>query len=187
MSVSATMAWSVHLPTVDVTRCTLLLEPPAPGDPWPLSLALSVVDRAGAQRRGRPDAVGAGRGRPLITRAELDWDGAPLHLAATHASGSGLDELVLEAPAWDQLVGLGGWSEDRWWELVDALADATGAVSGAVGDGEAVGCDPRAGEEWIAALRRQIGLLLPAAPDRLAGRAALYRELPLSGLVVVLR
>lgn len=185
MTVQAATTWAVHLPTADSTRLGLVLEPPADGDPWPLALALGVLDALGARRCGRPDAVGRGRGRPLITRAEVEWDGAALQLVASHAKG--LDELVVEAPCWDELVALPAWSEDRWWELVDQLATATGARAGALGDEEPLSIDPRGPGGWRAALRRQFAVLLPSPPDQLGGIAAVYRELPLSGLVVLLR
>ena len=161
--------WSVHLPTVDRTCVRLALRPRSAGDPWPFTLALSALSRLGASapEGERFRSLGAGRGVPLLASQELTWQGCALHLeAATHRDGSG--EVVLELPPWDELTASAA-SEAELWELVDAVATAVDAVHGTVGDGEA-----------------QLVTTAAAQGDQ-GWLAADYRELPLSGLHVLLR
>lgn len=175
-------AWSVHLPTADATCVRLRLRPRGPTDPWPFSLALTRLAALGAVGEERFRSLGAGRGEPLLASQELRWHGCPLHLETT-LERDGRREVSLSLPAWDELA-TGDAVEDDLWELVDALAAAVDAERGALGDGEALddGLPQRA-------LARHLALLVPEGDAQAwpLGGAARYRDLPLSGLAVLLR
>jgi hypothetical protein len=183
-----TPAWSVHLPTVDATWVRLRLRPHGERDPWPFSLALTRLAGLGAVSEERFRSLGAGRGRPLLASQELSWRGGRLHLETT-LGRDGVAELALALPCWDELVG-GEATEEDLWELVDGCAEAVDAAHGAVGDGEPLEEPEGNGEAALPSPGRHLGVLLPGhaveKATALAG-AASYRELPLSGLTVVLR
>ena len=119
---------------------------------------------------------------------ELWWHGCPLAVESYHDVHGGGGELAISAPSWDELATrLPG--EDSYWELIDAAAAAAGARYGAVLDGEPLEADEPAGvEAWEAMLRRHLGVLARSGCFGVSpALAAHYRELPLSGLVVLLR
>jgi len=177
------LPWGIHLPTADQTCVRVALRPRGEHDPWPFSLALTAMQRLGATSQARFRSLGAGRGEPLIASQELEWRGCPL-LLETH-----VHEAALSLPSWDEMTDSEATEAD-FWELVDAFAEAAGASHGAIGDGEALSPEPPAG---AAATRRALGahhaLLVPATgePTTPGWLAAAYRELPLSGLTVLLR
>ncbi len=186
MSAPAVPAWSVHLPTVDATVVRLALRPRGDRDPWPFTQALTEIARLGATGRERFRSLGAGRGQPLLASQELEWRGCELHVETAGA------EATLELPPWDELTQSQATEEDLW-DLVDTLAAATGASHGAIGDGEALRLEPPTTQRALAsAVARHPALLLPpGTAAAVAGlplaTVALYRELPRSGLEVLLR
>lgn len=182
MSAPALPAWSVHLPTAGATVVRLALRARGPRDPWPFMEAITELGRLGARAtEQRFRSVGAGRGHPLIASQELAWRGLPLHFETVAlGSAGGQTEASLELPSWDELVAAPDATEEALWDLVDTLAAVTGAVYGAIGDGEALAAPPD--------LAHHAALLVSAAGAGAAGwHAADYRELPLSGLHVLLR
>ncbi len=144
----------------------------------------------GAAPAGRPHAAGAGRGVPLIQRQALSWEGCDLLLEAHHARDATTpDEVSLTLPPWDELQQRAA-SEDDVWRLIDATTAACAARFGAIGDGEAMELlSPADCDDWVSRARRHTGLLLRAgdAAHVPATVASGYRELPVSGLVVLLR
>jgi hypothetical protein len=180
--------WRVHLPTADQTCVRLALPHPGERDPWPLARVLAELASLGARPIERTRALGAGRGVPVLASTELCWHGCPLAVESFHDVRGGAGELAVSAPSWDELATrLPG--EDAFWELIDTAAAAAGARYGAVLDGEALEADEPAGvEAWEAMLRRHLGVLArPGSFEVRPALAARYRELPLSGLSVLLR
>lgn len=177
------LPWRIHLPTADQTCVRVVLRPRGERDPWPFSLALTALQRLGATAEARFRSLGAGRGEPLLASQELAWRGVPLLLETDRR------EAALSLPCWDELADSEATEED-FWELVDAFAAAVDAAHGALGDGEALGLEAPGD---AAALRRALGahhaLLVGAGCDAPGAGwlAAAYRELPLSGLTVLLR
>jgi hypothetical protein len=173
------VAWSVHLPTADATWARLRLRPRGERDPWPFTLAVTQLQALGAVGEERFRSLGRGRDEPLLASQELRWRGCPLHLE-TLLGREGSREAALALPSWDELAHSEA-TEDDFWDLVDGFAAAVGAGHGAIGDGEPL-------DE---VLDRHLALLLPphlaADAESEGGRACLYRELPLSGLHVLLR
>jgi hypothetical protein len=175
-------AWSIHLPTADQTCIRLRLRPRDARDPWPFSLALTELARLGAAGEGRFRALGSGHGEPLIASHELSWRRCPLHIE-TLASNDGSREAALALPSWDELCELSDATEDDFWDLVDGFAAAVDAEHGAIVDGEPL---PPAGPP---AIEHHVAVLIPthAAGHPDPRRAAHYRDLPRSGLSVLLR
>lgn len=175
-------AWSVHLPTADETCVRLRLRPRDARDPWVFTLAVTELTQQGATAEERFRSLGAGRGEPLLASQEMRWHGCPLHLETLLARG-GEREAALSLPSWDELCQAPDSTEEDLWALVDAFAAAVDADCGAVVDGEPL--EPGAAPQP----ERHVALLLPAT--RLDGlepwRAARYRDLPRSGLTVLLR
>jgi hypothetical protein len=178
-------AWHVHLPTALETRIRAVGRAD-PGAPWPSARALDVLLAAGAARCGPPRAVGAGRGLPLIASQALRWAGVELEVECV-AHPAGLVESALAAPTWDELAG-GAATEAEWWELVDGFLAAVDAHHGAVTDGEALDPSEPLPRTLPARLGCHLGLLVGEPLAAAAGsRAAAYRRLPRSGLVLLLR
>jgi hypothetical protein len=181
-------AWAIHLPTAGATCVRLRLAPRGERDPWPFMLAITELRRLGATGAERFRSLGRGRDEPVLAAQELAWHGCPLHLS-TLAGRDGVREASIELPSWDELERSQA-AEADFWELVDAVAAAVGARHGAIGDGEPLDAPAAAGRAGRTAdLDRHLALLLPAvdAEDVGAWRAARYRELDRSGLVVLLR
>ncbi|MFN2581520.1 MAG: hypothetical protein ABR498_02120 [Candidatus Dormibacteria bacterium] len=170
----ASPRWRVHLGTASSTCVRLRLPTRDDHAPWPLSRVVAELQAMGCARDDRPHALGAGRGMPLIHRQALRWRDMPLHLESHHVGGR--DEVSLELPSGDELIDL--IDEDALWDMVDRVAAACDASHGAVGDGEAL-------EDGPPALRRHVGVLIPA--HTLEVRASPYTQLPMSGLAVLLR
>lgn len=180
-------AWAIHLPTAAATCVRLRLRPRDEHDPWPFVLALTELRQLGATGAERFRSLGRGRGEPVLASQDMVWRGCPLHLL-TLAAADGVREASLELPSWDELVG-GEATEADFWELVDVVAAAVGARHGAIGDGEPLDAPAVARPGWEDAVARHLAVLLPGADAAEVGawRAARYRDLPLSGLVVLLR
>jgi hypothetical protein len=166
-------AWSIHLPTADATCVRLRLRPRDPRDPWPFTLAVTELGRLGAVAVDRFRALGGGRGEPVLASQAMEWRACPLHLE-THTGG----EATLELPSWDELAAT-ELSEVDVWELVDTFAAAVDAERGSIGDGESLG----------AGVADHIALLVPGGEAALPHPwlATRYRDLPRSGLSVLLR
>jgi hypothetical protein len=175
-------AWSIHLPTAGETCIRLRLRPRDARDPWPFSLALTELARLGAAGEGRFRALGSGHGEPLIAAHELSWRRCALHVE-TLATNDGTREAALALPSWDELCEQSEATEDDFWDLVDGFAAAVDAEHGAIVDGEPL---PTAGPPDI---EHHVAVLVPTHladhPD--PRRAAHYRDLPRSGLSVLLR
>jgi hypothetical protein len=177
-------AWSIHLPTADETCVRLRLRPRHERDPWPFSLAITELARLGAAGEGRFRAVGSGHGEPLIAAHELRWRRCPVHVE-TLATRDGTREAALSLPSWDEMCDAAEATESDFWELVDGFAAALDAEHGAIVDGEPL-C---AAGSAAASLDRHLAVLVPAhvAAGVAPWRAARYRDLPRSGLSVLLR
>jgi hypothetical protein len=185
MSTATAPAWRVHLPTALETRVRSWARAD-PAGPWPSARAVSALLAEGATRAGRPRAVGAGRGLPLVAAQPLRWAGLELEVEC-RAAGDGLVECDLAAPPWDGIAAADA-TEDGWWELVDAFLAAVDARHGAIVDGEAVDPVEPSAESLRARLRRHLALLVPEHLATAAGAdAAVYRTLPRSGRAVLLR
>jgi len=178
--------WWVHLPTALETRVRAVGGADA-RDPWPSARALSALLAEGAVRTGPPRSVGAGSGVPLFTSQTLRWAGVEVELECL-VMAPGVVESNLVAPRWDELA-TAGTTEAAWWELVDAFLAAVGARHGAEVDGEALDLEePTATAALRARLRRHLGVLVREPLAGAAGSAAcVYRTLPRSGLVLLLR
>ena len=180
------LRWRVLLPTVTETVFTFAI-PRIAGAPWPAMPLVAALHDIGFAARERPRALGRGRGVPLIHEQYLERDGIPLDVTAVGAGE--IDEVRLALPAGDELCA-GPLDEDSLWEIVDAAAAASHAAHGTVGDGEATALPGALGAaEWRARLLRHLGLLLPRdlAAELPAADVCRYRELPESGLEVLLR
>jgi hypothetical protein len=106
---------------------------------------------------------------------------------ACQASGEPTGEVTLRLPPWPELAR--AVSESTLWALVDQLTEELGARCGVISDGRAVGY-PDLQNPRRSALRLQLshlGVLIPADwMSFLRSGSNPYRELPRSGLVVVL-
>jgi len=180
--------WRVHLPTADQTCVRLALPRLGERDPWPLARVLAELASLGGRPTERTRALGSGRGTPVIASSELRWHGCPLAVESFHDVGGGAGELAISAPSWDELTALLP-GEDAYWELIDTAAMAAGARYGAVVDGEPLETEEPAGvAAWEEMVRRHLGVLArPGSFGAGPALAAPYRELPLSGLAVLLR
>lgn len=178
------MTWSIHLPTADETCVRLRLRPRDERDPWPFSLAITELGRLGAEGEGRFRALGSGHGEPLLASHQLRWRDCPVHME-TVRSGDGVREAALALPSWDEICDKADATEDDFWELVDGFAAAVDAAHGAIVDGEPLD----APEDATAPIERHLAVLLPRpeAVELTGWRAAHYRDLPRSGLAVLLR
>lgn len=177
------MSWSIHLPTADETCIRLRLRPRDERDPWPFSLAITELGRLGAEGEGRFRALGSGHGEPLLASHELRWRDCPVHME-TLRSGDGTREAALALPSWDEMCDQVDATEDDFWELVDGFAAAVDAAHGAIVDGEPLDAPPAQ-----PAIERHLAVLVPqsGAVELTGWRAAHYRDLPRSGLAVLLR
>jgi hypothetical protein len=185
------LTWAIHLPTADETCIRVSLRPRDERDPWPFSLALTELQSLGAVGEGRFRALGSGHGEPLLVSQELVWRGCPVHLETLRAR-DGSREAALALPSWDELCDQAEAVEEDFWELVDAFASAVGAGHGAIVDGEPLDlASPPIGTSaaWQPLLDRHLALLVPehVAAELSGCRAVHYRDLPRSGLAVLLR
>lgn len=180
--------WSVHLGTAGCTCIRFRCERTRDGDPWLLSRVVSELVATGSAMAERPRALGRGRGMPLVHSQTMTWCGTSLELEAHHLRDAGDDEVSVTVPAWDELIDVVP-DEDSVWDMLDLVASAISPRFGIVGDGEAIGstrCETAA--DLRALLRRHIGVLTHAYSPRLAPtEASVYRELPRSGLVAMIR
>jgi hypothetical protein len=176
---------TVQLPTAGQTVVSLVLRKVEDGGPWPLTRVLTALGAFDVERVGVARALGDRRGVPLVHSQELRWREQTLFLEARHGR-DGVDELSLELPPWDDLVG--AVADGEVWLLIDAVATASDAQFGSIGDGEppelALPDDP---PSLRAQLRRHLALLLPewAGDDVAAAKATCPRVLGDSGLLVV--
>ena len=188
-TVTFEVPWRVHMPTVDATCVRFACARAGDEDPWPLARVLHYMQELGVTRADRPHAVGRGRGVPLIHRQALSWMGCTLLLESHHHATFAADELSMLLPPWDELETSAA-CEDDLWTLVDTVAAGSGALHGAVGDGEPLELTrPDTAQAVSDSLRRHMALLVSAETLHFAdlARACLYRELPVSGLVVLAR
>ncbi len=155
------------------------------GGPWPLTRVLTALGAFEVERVGVARALGDRRGVPLVHSQELRWRELSLFLEARHGR-DGTDELSLELPPWDEVVD--AVEDGELWQLIDAVATASDAQFGSIGDGEppeiSLPDDP---SSLRAQLRRHLALLLPewAGDDVAAAQARCPRVLGGSGLLVV--
>lgn len=177
---------TVQLPSAGRTVVSLVLRPVDEGGPWPLTRVLTALGGAfDVERVGVARALGDRRGIPLVHSQELVWRGHALFLEARHGR-DGTDELSLELPPWDELVG--AIDDLELWGLIDTVATASDAQFGSIGDGEppelVLPDDP---PSLRAQLRRHLALLLPewAGEDVADAQARCPRVLGASGLLVV--
>ncbi|MHB8490436.1 MAG: hypothetical protein ACYDCS_14140 [Candidatus Dormibacteria bacterium] len=180
-------AWSVHLGTAACTCFRFVYEPLRDSDPWPLTRVISDLRARGARPVNRPRALGSGRGIPLIHAQEMMWSGCHLELEAHHLRDHGADEISLMLPAWDELLATVE-REDDLWDTVDTVAAASAPRFGIVGDGEsiiALHCDSATDVRRL--LHRHVGVMLHDDAEAGSKAASRYRELPRSGMIVLLR
>jgi hypothetical protein len=182
-------AWDCCLTTADETTVSLCC-PLDRGGPWLAGRALDVVRAAGEVV---PDpsreryVTGTRRGAPLILGEPLLWHGLAATMEACQAGGERTGEVTLRVPPWPELAG--AVPESTFWGLVDQLAEELGAICGVVSDGRAVGY-PDLERPQAEAMRLQLshlGVLVPRDwLSFLRAGSNPYRELPGSGLLVVL-
>ena len=176
---------TVQLASAGPTVVSFVLRRIEDGGPWPLTRVLTALGGFDVERIGVARALGDRHGVPLVHSQELRWRGQTLFLEARHGR-DGTDELSLELPAWDELVG--AIDDGAVWLLIDAVATASDAQFGSIGDGEppetALPDDP---PSLRAQLRRHLALLLPewAGDDVAAAEANCARVLGGSGLLVI--
>jgi hypothetical protein len=176
---------SVELPSAGQTVVSLVLRTVEDGGPWPLTRVLTALGSFDVERIGVARALGDRRGVPLIHSQELRWRDQALFVEARHGR-DGLDELCLELPPWDDLVR--AVDDEAVWGLIDAVAVASDAQFGSIGDGEPPETVlPDDASALRAQLRRHLALLLPewTGDDVAAARATPARVLGDSGLLVV--
>ncbi len=176
---------TVVLPSAGQTVVSLVLRRVDEGGPWPLTRVLTALGPFGVERVGVARALGDRRGVPLVHSQELRWRGQPLFLEARRGR-DGIDELILELPPWDDLMSAAG--DEAVWLLVDAVATASDAQFGSIGDGEPPEMLlPDDAPSLRTQLRRHLALLLPewTADDVAAAGATSDRVLADSGLLVV--
>ena len=159
--------------------------------PWIGARARAALGAGGGVR---PDpgreryAVGGRGGAPQIHGEPLLWSGCPAWLEVCAPARQLRSEVTLRLPPWQELSRL--IAEEDLWDAADLLADDLGADLGVVDDGGTVGF-PEVGEHPQPVRRillAHLGIILPL-PDLPALGSGLnpYRELPRSGLVLVLR
>jgi hypothetical protein len=176
---------TVQLPSAGQTVVSFVLRRVEDGGPWPLTRVLTALGAFDVERVGVARALGDRRGVPLVHSQELRWREQALFLEARHGR-DGADELSLELPPWDELVG--AIDDSEVWLLIDAVATASDAQFGSIGDGEppelVLPDDPLS---LRAQLRRHLALMLPewAGDDVAAAQASCPRVLVNSGLLVV--
>ena len=178
-------ARAIDLASAGQTIVSLVLREVVEGGPWPLTRVLTALGGDNVERIGVARALGDRHGIPLIHSQELRWGVVPMVLEARHSGA--LDELSLELPPWDELARDG---DDDVWRLIDTVAGAADAQFGSIGDGEPPETElPHDAAMLTAQLCRHLALLLPewASDDVGEAGAAVARELPASGLVVVRR
>ena len=175
----------VELPSAGQTVVSLVLRPVEDGGPWPLTRVLTALGAFDVERVGVARALGDRRGVPLVHSQELRWRRHALFLEARHGR-DGVDELCLELPPWDEL--LRDVADDQVWSLIDAVAVASDAQFGSIGDGEPPEMVlPDDLSTLRAQLRRHLALLLPewTGDDVAAATSTPARALGVSGLLVV--
>jgi hypothetical protein len=175
----------VELPSAGQTVVSFVLRRVEEGGPWPLTRVLTALGAFDVERVGVARALGDRRGIPLVHSQELRWREQTLFLEARHGR-DGTDELSLEMPPWDDLVA--EVDDGEVWQLVDAVATASDAQFGSIGDGEPPELNlPDDAPSLHAQLRRHLALLLPewAGDDVAAAQASCPRVLGGSGLLVV--
>ncbi len=102
---AAARPWSCPAPARRWCRC--VLRRVDEGGPWPLTRVLTALGAFDVERVGVARALGDRRGIPLVHSQELRWHDHALFLEARHGR-DGVDELSLELPPWDELVGGAG-------------------------------------------------------------------------------
>ncbi len=182
-------SWNCCLPTADETTLSLSC-PLEEHAPWLAGRVLDVL-RQVARARSDPSreryVVGRRRGAPLVLGEPLLWNGLEIVAEASEPLGSGLGEATLRLPPWSELAQR--VPEPELWVLADHLAEELRAGCGVVSDGRSVGF-PKPDWRPSPARRlqsRHLGVLVPRAwlADLRPG-STVYRELPRSGLLVVL-
>lgn len=175
------------IPSAGQTVVSLALRAVDGAGPWPLTRVLTALAPFDVERVGVARALGDRRGIPLVHSQELRWGEHAVFIEARHGRGDS-NELMLELPAWDELVDSD--DDDVLWQLIDTVATAADAHFGSVGDGEppetALPDDVR---ELRIHLGRHLTLLLPEwiSEDIGEAGATIARVLPDSGLLVVTR
>jgi len=164
---------------------SLTLRGVADDGPWPLTRVLTALAPFDVERVGVARALGDRRGIPLVHSQDLRWGEHAIFIEARHGR-DGSNELMLELPAWDELVD--SVDDDAPWHLIDTVAAAADARFGCIGDGEApetvLPDDARA---LRVQLGRHLALLLPewTAEDITEAGVTVARVLQDSGLVAV--
>jgi len=186
---AAAAAWNVHVATAGMTVVRLASRRSEGEEGWPLPRLLSELAALGVTGEEAPRVVGTGVGPPLIHSAELRWHDCELHAEARQLGDSGVTEVTLELPAWDELSQAVP-SEEELWTLVDIAALCADAEHGCLGDGEALELAPPSDSHALMLhCARHAGVLVREqtsvdVPPRIA---ALYRRLERSGMAVLLR
>ena len=181
--------WSCCLSTAGETTVSLSVLTTA--GPWIGARARAAL---GGSPRVTPDplreryALGGGRGTPQIHGEPLIWLGCPVWLEVCAPVNERRAEVTLRLPPWQELSQV--VAEADLWEVADRLALDLGSDLGVVDDGATVGF-PEAEDAPGQAprlLQSHLGVIVPSAAlgDLGRGRAP-YRELPQSGLLLVLR
>jgi hypothetical protein len=177
----------IEIPSAGQTAVSLALRGVDDGGPWPLTRVLTALAAFDVERVGVARALGDRRGIPLVHSQELRWGQHAVFIEARHGR-DGSNELMLELPAWDELVD--SVDDDVLWHLIDTVAAAADAHFGSIGDGEpAETALPDDARMLRSQLGRHLALLLPewTSDDINEAGTTIARVLRDSGLLLVTR
>jgi hypothetical protein len=175
------------IPSAGQTVVSLALRDVDDGGPWPLTRVLTALAAFDVERLGVARALGDRRSIPLVHSQELRWGEHAVFIEARHGRDDS-NELMLELPAWDELVD--SVDDKVLWQLIDTVAAAADGRFGSIGDGEppetALPDDARS---LRAHLGRHLALLVPdwMGEDVSEAGVTTARVLQDSGLLVVTR
>ena len=161
------------------------------GGPWigaRARAALGGPPRVTSDPRRERYAVGGGSGSPQLHGEPLTWLGCPAWLEVCAPAREQRAEVTLRLPPWQELCRL--VAEAELWDVADALAVDLGSDLGVVDDGATVGFPEEVGQPdgALRLLQAHLGIIVQsAALEGLEGGRSPYRELPRSGLLLVLR
>ncbi|MGC8474123.1 MAG: hypothetical protein ACP5PW_06935 [Candidatus Dormibacteria bacterium] len=181
--------WSCCLPTTGETTVSLsVLTTTGPWIGARARAALGGPPRVTADPLRERYALGGGRGTPQIHGEPLVWLGCPVWLEVCAPANEPRAEVTLRLPPWQELSQM--VAEADLWEVADLLALDLGSDLGVVDDGATVGFPEAEAAPGgaLRLLRSHLGIIVrSAALGDLGSGYAPYRELPHSGLLLVLR
>ena len=181
--------WSCCLPTTGETTISLsVLKTPGPWIGARARAVLGSPPRVTADPERERYAVGGGSGTPQLHGEPLIWLGCPAWLEVCAPAHEERAEVTLRLPPWHELSRM--VAEEELWDAADALAVDLGSDLGVVDDGATVGFPEEEEQPGLALrlLQAHLGIIVQSAAfGGLESSRTPYRELPRSGLLVVLR